>query len=536
VVHTEVIDDHLMPAEVAPARSRRERSLETLGGSSRLELGLGGAARVLRRRGLLLIGIFILSFAVIYGATSLLPKRYSSTSWVKITDQSQNLFDKQGSSVDLTKEQRAVILTLQSPGLQQYLREQLGKNYSDIRSVSATGLESSPLLQIVAQAATIPIAQKAADAAAGYAVDHSATSVRDQLAKQADALQVQATGPDGAGGLAKQVTDLQAQINSLPGSSPDIPALTAQRNAIQNQLQLTQDAATNAKTDSLTADGGLRVYEVASRPTSPDFPKPTSWAILGALAILLISLAVVYGREELVGRFHSGDASESRRAGARVLGVLPDAYGRSPRGTVTGAATTVDEVGLQLVHLLGRNKPNVVVLCGVDGGAPEETARRVAQAVAESGVRVVYSACRGIAVHDDDTEEFEAPVPRARLSVVQEQQTGGRLRVLDDGISVNELTVARARAVLRRLTEQCEFVVIAAASPTVEPATLVLAELADATVMVAQHGETKLRDAERAGARLRRVGGAVLGVLVDPNKPGPATPSVVPRASGVSAG
>ena len=127
-------------------------------------------------------------------------------------------------------------------------------------------------------------------------------------------------------------------------------------------------------------------------------------------------------------------------------------------------------------------------------------------------------------------------MPRARLSVVHEQQTGGRLRVLDDGIAVNELTVARARTVLRRLTEQCEYVVIAAPSPTVEPSSLVLAEFADATVMIAQHGVTKLRDAERAGTRLRRVGGAVLGVLVDPVKPRPAGAAFVSRATGVSAG
>jgi Mrp family chromosome partitioning ATPase len=86
------------------------------------------------------------------------------------------------------------------------------------------------------------------------------------------------------------------------------------------------------------------------------------------------------------------------------------------------------------------------------------------------------------------------------------------------------------------LTEQCEYVVIAGPSPTIEPATLVLAELADATVMIAQHGVTRLRDAERAGTRLRRVGGAVLGVLVDPARPGTATAASVPRATGVSAG
>ena len=178
MVHTEVIDDHLMPAEVAPSSGRRDRNLESLGGSTRLELGLGGAARVLRRRGLVLVAIFVVAFVAIYAATSLLPKRYSSTAWIKITDQSESLFEKQGSSVDLTKEQRAVILTLQSPGLQKYLQEQLGKDYPDVRSVSATGLEASPLMEVVAQASTIPIAQKASDSAAKYAVDHRATAVR----------------------------------------------------------------------------------------------------------------------------------------------------------------------------------------------------------------------------------------------------------------------------------------------------------------------------------------------------------------------
>ena len=44
-----------MPSgEPAPAPSRHDRNLESLGGSTRLELGLGGVARVVRRRGLVL--------------------------------------------------------------------------------------------------------------------------------------------------------------------------------------------------------------------------------------------------------------------------------------------------------------------------------------------------------------------------------------------------------------------------------------------------------------------------------------------------
>ena len=526
-----MIDDHLMPAgESTPGPSRRDRNLEILGGSTRLELGLGGVMRVLRRRGLLLLGIFVLSAALIYVASGQLQKRYSSVAWIRVTDEKENLFIKSGQSVDLTKEQRAVITTLESPRLNSALRTKFKARFNDISSVAATGLEASPLIRIDSEATSPRLAEQAANEAARFVVADRGSKQRAKFAERANA------EGELAAAYEAEVNKLSADFAAITNpADPRRPGLQTKLTAKQTEFSDASSAAAADTTQSRTADGGLEIYEDAIRPVDPAFPKPTSWAIIGGIAILLISVGVVYGREELVGRFRSGDSSESRRAGARVLGVLPLPNGNLPRGVVTGAGATVDEVGLQLVHLLGRSKANVVLLCGVDGPAPEITARRTAQAIAESGARVVFAACRGVS-ESMDSDEFEAPVPRARLSVVHEQQTGGRLRVLDDGIAVNELTVARARTVLRRLTEQCEYVVIAAPSPTVEPSSLVLAELADATVMIAQHGVTKLRDAERAGTRLRRVGGAVLGVLVDPAKPGPAGAAYVARTAGVSAG
>jgi len=167
-------------------------------------------------------------------------------------------------------------------------------------------------------------------------------------------------------------------------------------------------------------------------------------------------------------------------------------------------------------------------VCGIDGPAPEAAARQLARAIAEAGNRTIYAGCRVVASSTSD--EFDGPVASARLSASDEPQTGGRMRVLVGGIAIDRLTVARARMIMRRLAEQCEYVVIAAASPTVEPATMVIAELADTTVLVAQHGVTRLRAAEQAGTRLRRVGGAVFGVLVDLEKPGPINESLAPPA------
>jgi hypothetical protein len=497
----------------------RDRNLESPVASPRVELGLGSVMRLLRRRGLLLVLIFAVAFGSIYFAAGKLPKRYSSVAWIKVKDSSLGVdstgatVNKSGVAVDLTKEQRAVILALQSPRLTVQLQKRLGPKFHDVQSVLASGLVASPLIRVDTSASTPELAQESANLVTQFGAANLTDKARSVL------LAAAATDQQRSDVLAAKVTDLSTQIGSIATTNPSYAVLSAKLTSATNALR---DASTQAATSTAQAgivDGGMAIYEEANLPAAPDFPQPLSWSIIGSLAVLLLATAFLYGREELAGRFRSGDSSEARRAGARVLGVVPTNAGGVPRGVVVGAAVTFGELGLQLVHLLGRARPNVIVVSGIDGPAPERAARRLAEAIAESGARVVYAGCKSLGGAGDE-QDFEAPVPRARLSVVHGDQTGGRLRVLDDGISIGELTVARARTIMRRLTEQCEYVVIAAPSPVTEPATLVFAELADTTVLVAHHGSTKLRDAERAGTRLRRVGGSVFGVLIDPTRPG----------------
>ena len=520
VVHTASIDDHRMPSGGTEPVNGRDRNLESPVASPRVELGLGSVVRLLRRRGLVLVLIFAVTFGSIYFAAGQLPKRYSSVAWIKVKDPSVSIdssgatINKTGASVDLTKEQRAAILALQSPKLNAELQKRLGPRFNDVQSVLATGLVASPLIRVDTSASTPKLAQESANLVTQFGAANLTARARSVL------LSAAATEQQRSDVLATKVTNLSTQIGSVATTDPNYAVLSAKLSSASNALR---DASTQAATSTAQAgivDGGMAVYEEATLPVNPDFPQPLSWSIIGSLAVLLIAIAFLYGREELAGRFRTGDSSESRRAGARVLGVVPTDKGAVPRGVVVGAAVTFSELGLQLVHLLGRGRPNIVVVSGIDGPAPEGAARRLAAAIAESGARVVYAGCRILAGAADD-QSFEAPVPRARLSVVDAELTGGRLRALDDGIAIGELTVARARTIMRRLTEQCEYVVIAAPSPVTEPATLVFAELADTTVLVAHHGSTRLRDAERAATRLRRVGGSVFGVVIDPVRPGP---------------
>ena len=121
--------------------------------------------------------------------------------------------------------------------------------------------------------------------AASFAVSDRAEKVQANLektAKQLDAAAVE---------LQNKLSDLSDRLSNASPSDPQLPALTAQRDAALSEYTQTSTAATQTHTNAQTDDGGLEVYEEAIRPTQPDFPKPMSWAILGSLAVLLIGAA-----------------------------------------------------------------------------------------------------------------------------------------------------------------------------------------------------------------------------------------------------
>ncbi len=468
---------------------------------------VGKAPRIAHRRVLGVVMTLVVAGALIFVASSRLPKRYSSVAWIRVAPPA---VVTKGASVDLAKEQRAAVQAFVSPRLTADLRKRFGARLDDVASLVPTGILASPLIRIDSQASTAALATQVADRSANFVVNDLQNRARAKAAAKAKLESAALAGLDA------NVVDLATQITSVPISAPPYPALKAKLDAATLYLR---DAAAVVATDTLQAriaDGGLELYGQATRPAGPDFPNPVSWTIIGDLAILLILVGLLFGREELRGRFENGGASESRRSGTMVLGVLPTSTGRFPPGTAIGAGTTVDETALQLVHLLGRAGPKIVLMCDADGAAPEATARRVAQSVAASGVRVVFAVCRSLSMPDDlDAADV--------LPTVSELEAGrgaarprDQLLVADGGIAINELTADRARTVLRRLADLGDYIVLVSPSPMVEPGSLVLAQLADVSVLVARHGVTRLRDAERTSTRLRRVGGTVFGVLVDP--------------------
>ena len=484
---------------------------------------LGLVRRAALSRWFRLVAILIICGAVIFAASSALPSRYSSVAWVRVTTA---LDATKGAKVDLIKDQRAAAQAFVAPRVSDDLRRRFGTRMSGVRSLVATAIIASPLIRIDVEASSAELAAQVANRASAFVVDDLRNRARMAAAAKAKAETSELVA------ISVRIDDLASQLTNVSVSNPDYPALKARLSAPTAEYGAVSIAAAADTLQARVKDGGLEVFAEATRPTVATFPNPLSWAIIGDLAIFLIALGALYGREELVGKFRTGSASESRRSGTTVLGVLPTTAGMFPAGIAPGAGTTADEVGLTLVHLLGRDGPAIVLIADAVDDAPETIAQRVARAVAESGVRVVFGVCRSISTPDGH-EKIDEPSFSTPLTRTGDQPDTGQMLVLDTGIPVNELTTTRARSVLQRLFQFGDFLILAAPSPTVEPGTLTMTQFADASVLIAQQGVTRLRDAERAATRLRRVGGNLIGVLVDPadsTAPAPRAARYSPRS------
>ena len=234
--------------------------------------GSAASLAVLRRRGLLLILIFVVAFVGIYAVSSQLPKRYSSVAWIKITDQSQNLFDKPGSSVDLTKEQKAVVLTLESPLLSAALKKELGAAVQG-RQVGARhrarGITAHPcrLVRDVARDRRARPRRRRPSTPSPIGRRRCRRSSTPTATKLDNAIN------DPQNGLVAKLNGVSSAIAPLPTSSPERPALVAQQTALDQSLAATRVAAEQAHNNALIADGGLEVYEDAIRPVDAGLPE-----------------------------------------------------------------------------------------------------------------------------------------------------------------------------------------------------------------------------------------------------------------------
>jgi len=265
-------------------------------------------------------------------------------------------------------------------------------------------------------------------------------------------------------------------------------------------------------------------------PAAPVSPDPKVYLAAGLLAGFLLAATIAVVRDRLDTRISSEDEAGSAAA-APVLGLLPDEPpGNQPSsfatpGTPSAEAIRILRSNLQFVSV-GNTFRTLMVTSSEQGEAKTTTAIRLAQALAEGGLRVLL---------------LEADLRRPRATrylglvsgvgltnlltrsasieeVLQPIGGDGRLTVLGAGPNPpnpSELLASQAMAdVLAALSATYDVVVIDA--PPLLPVAdgTSLAGLVDGALLCVRFGHTQREAVERSRLALDRVGTRTLGVVL----------------------
>jgi capsular exopolysaccharide synthesis family protein len=329
-----------------------------------------------------------------------------------------------------------------------------------------------------------------------------------------------------------EVADVEAQLAGLATDSAEYHSLLGQRDDLVTARLNAQSQLADVET--LSTDPGQIVQE-ADRPSSPISPKHQVDLALGILLGLALGIALASVREQLQDRIE--DASGLRRAlKAPTLGLIPESpilRGDLPR------LVTIDEPRSPAAEAYRTLRTNLLAACksakvrtilvtgSRQGEGKTTTAVNLAVALAQVGRSVVLISA-----------DLRYPRVHSLLGIGNEQGLG---QVLLGALPLNDALVDTPIANLRALPSgpasgvdepaellqsdrmfevirgcrQADFVIID--GPPIEPVadSLVLADLVDGVLLVADAQEGTRAGVSRTRHQLEQVGGTILGGVLN---------------------
>lgn len=508
------------------------------------ELELRDYLRVLRRRKFLVALVTLLVLAAALALSFLQAPVYQSTTEVLIQRSvSENVLSEQQQVPQL--EQAALqteIEVIRSRGIEDAVRKKLG--YLPDVSVAAKG--DTQVVTISAKDNDKVTAAKEANTYAQVYVEERRRYTNEDLLGAAKDLQVQLDRLDTAtAALQSKVNDLNDQLATAPRDQS--VAVTQQRDLAQSQLDQ-ERAADSARRSTLTTQidrlqleatlnqsRGARIVSVARAPSSPISPKPVRDGAVGLVLGLLLGVGGAFLREYLDDTVRTREDLEAATGGLTTLGLIPIAEGwrdrseahiesiEHPDGSVAeayrGVGTSLRFLGLDA---------DLRTLHFTSAGAGEgksTTASNVAVALARSGRSVLLVDCDlrrprldkffGL----DNTSGFTSVLlgeKRLEDCVVRISEVP-RLAVLPSGprppAPSDLLSTRTAKEQLAALVKIADYIILD--SPPLLPVTdsVILADYADAVVLVANAKTTAKRSLHRAVELLRQVDAPLAGTV-----------------------
>jgi len=465
-----------------------------------------------RRVAILLAVLVIVGFSMVISSSR--PTVYRATAEVLVQTSGVELaLDPTGrAAADPKRLVETEIRILASPAVREAVRIALG----EAPTVSAEPAGEADVIAIHAENGS---AERSATIANAYADAYVA--VRRQ---QTDDAAAAATAE-----IQKRVGELQTQIDAVPPAQATArDPLVAQQSALRQQLDRLQVLRA-------VKSGASQVVTSAAQPTSPESPRPGRAGLMAGIIGLALSVGIALLLEKMDDSLRSKDQLQ-KAAGVPVIGSIPTvgsfvSMGRptvvslaTPRSAAAEAYRTL-RTAMQFLPLDGVT--TVQVTSPTSGDGKTTTLVNLGVALARAGQQVVLVCCdlRRPKLHEffgmtNDvgfTSVLLGKVPlSAALQQVPDQE---RLYVLASGpLPPNPselLSSRRAREVLSSLRVEAEVVLID--SPPVLPVSdaMIIAGLADVTLLVCAADRTSMRDVTRAVEQLRQVEAPLVGAILN---------------------
>jgi len=426
------------------------------------------------------------------------------------------------------------IQVVDSAAVAQLAKQKMGSPLSALdllKHVSVTVPQNTEVIEISYSDPDPRTAQRGAQAFADSYLEFKTQQAIDASSSRTAALQEQIREIDG------QTRDLNREIASLTPNTAEWKDKRDQLDLLQSTRLILQNQMITLTT--ATIDPG-QVIQPAALPASPSSPKHAFDLTLGVLLGLLLGVAAASLRERLDDRVR-GPSTLEACLHAPVLGLIPREPGS--RRKAHSRLVTVEEpksvaseayrtLRTSIQAMAGRpGLRSVLVTSAQAGEGKTTTAVNLATVTAQLGKRVVLISAdlRRPRVHrffGTDSDDGLSTVLAGKLQPLKALQKTSieNLRVVPSGpltTDMEPVELLQSERMLEFLAQcsMADFVVIDAPPVLTVADSLVLAELVDGVLIVADARSTRAGAVIQARHQLDRIGARVLGGVLNNLEP-----------------
>jgi capsular exopolysaccharide synthesis family protein len=480
------------------------------------EPSLRGYLQVLRRRYYWIVACVVLLGAAAASYALVQPKQYTATAQLLVQPTQANIPSAGTQQVISPTDVQTELQLLTTAPVKEKVRHLLGSE----PNISTSQVGQTNVIAVAATSKSPTLAAKIANSYANAFVTYQQAVTNTNLASAEQQLQ-------------SQISALDAQVASLG----DAPSATAQVNSLLSQETVLKETLAALQVNGAVSGGGVQVVTPAKPPTSPSSPKPLKDALIAAIIGLLIGGALALLAEHLDDAVYSKEEASRLARGAPVLGMIPKINSWKRRSdavlaTVDSQNSSVAEAfrsvrtSLQFAGHDG-NMKTILVTSPSAGEGKTSTIANLGIVLAQADQRVVIVSCDlrrprlGQFYDHSESPGFTTVIlGKSSLGDALKPVEGvGSLFFLGSGdVPPNPtelLASGGAREIFSKLRQAFDVVLLD--SPPLLPVTdaVILARMADATLLVVAAGETKRSHVEEASELLAQVDATRVGVILN---------------------